>query len=116
MKFLRLGDAGQETPAVLDEQCVARDVSSIVPDFNPDTIDGLARRIAAVDLSTLPILAIKNIRVAAPMAQPCNLYCIGLNYSDYAAEAGMGHPRRAHIIQQGFGHLLRSQRPDSLQP
>jgi len=103
MKFLRLGDAGQETPAVLDEQGVARDVSSIVPDFNPDTIDGLARRIAAVDLSTLPILAIKNIRVAAPMAQPRNLYCIGLNYSDHAAEAGMAIPDEPILFNKASG-------------
>ena len=41
MKFMRLGDPGQETPCVLDKNGAARDISGLVPDISPETISGL---------------------------------------------------------------------------
>ncbi|SMY09745.1 fumarylacetoacetate hydrolase family protein [Flavimaricola marinus] len=92
MKLLRLGAAGAETPCVLDAEGVARDVSGIVTDISPETIAVLRQSLVNVDLSALPEVAQDGTRIGAPMTQPRNIYCIGLNYSDHAAEAGMDIP------------------------
>lgn len=94
MKLMRYGDRhGAKVPCVLDDAGEARDVSSLVEDFGPRTMSpGLLDRLAAADLSSLPVLDTTGLRVAPPVAQPFNIWCIGLNYSDHAAEAGMEIP------------------------
>ncbi|WPZ12448.1 fumarylacetoacetate hydrolase family protein [Nitratireductor rhodophyticola] len=92
MKFLRIGTEGAETPCVLDDDGVARDVSGIVGDFTPETIPTLVERLSEVSLGTLPAVSREQARIGTPMTQPRNIYCIGLNYSDHAAEAGMAIP------------------------
>lgn len=92
MKFLRLGPLGREVPCVLDTEGTARDVSEIVGDFTPETIPTLRKILADVNLSNLPAVEQVGTRTGTPMTQPRNVYCIGLNYSDHAAEAGMDIP------------------------
>ncbi|MCJ8323381.1 MAG: hypothetical protein HRU29_13790 [Rhizobiales bacterium] len=123
MKLLRLGAKGAEIPCILGEDNIARDVSGIVADFTPETITGLVDRLSGVTLSDLPAVAMEGVRVAAPMAQPRNIYCIGLNYSDHAAEAGMAIPdepilfnlfwwsRTEHIVYNDSQYRKRRNRP-----
>ena len=100
MKFMRIGAAGAERPAVLDAGGIARDISGIVPDIGPDTIVGLPGKLAGVDLSALPALSVDGQRIGAPIARPRNIWCIGLNYSDHAAEAGMAVPSEPIIFSK----------------
>ena len=81
MKFLRLGPVGTEVPCVLDAGNTARDISSIIHDFTPETIPAIGELLADVDLSTLPVVEQDGARIAAPMTQPRNVYCIGLRSS-----------------------------------
>lgn len=92
MKLIRLGESGSEVPCVLDPEGNARDVSSVVPDFSPDTFEQLGARLSGQDLASLPIVDKANARIGAPIARPRNVWCIGLNYSDHAAESGMPVP------------------------
>ena len=39
MKFLRCGSKGKEKPAVLDKNNKIRDLSSYIPDLNPENIN-----------------------------------------------------------------------------
>ena len=39
MKLLRIGEQGKEKPAVIDNENKYRDLSSIVKDFNPETLN-----------------------------------------------------------------------------
>ncbi|MEP3049028.1 MAG: fumarylacetoacetate hydrolase family protein [Roseibium sp.] len=103
MKFLRLGAAGSEKPCVLDENGTARDISSVVPDIRPETISGLVDAMAGVDVSGLSEVAQENVRVGTPMSQPRNIYCIGLNYSDHAKEAGMEIPSEPILFNKSAG-------------
>ena len=103
MKLLRIGEGGAETPCVLDETGVARDVSALVADFGPDTIDGLVEALGNTDLSALPSVSTEGRRIAAPMAQPRNIYCIGLNYTDHAAEAGLPIPDEPILFNKASG-------------
>ncbi|MEM1142424.1 MAG: fumarylacetoacetate hydrolase family protein [Pseudomonadota bacterium] len=92
MKFCRIGDAGKEVPCLLDQDSQYRDLSSLVPDISAGTLPGLQHAVARLDLSSLPIVDFEGQRLGAPLAGPKNIYCIGLNYSDHAAEAGMDIP------------------------
>ena len=92
MRLLRVGERGRETPFVMDGAGLARDVSSLVADFTPETIPGLVALFAGADLSALPAVEIVNARIAPPITQPRNIYAIGLNYADHAAETGKEPP------------------------
>ena len=94
VKLLRYGDRlGKKIPCVMDSDGQARDVSSLVEDFGPKTLSpDLLSRLRAADLKALPIVATEGLRLAPPMSQPLNIWCIGLNYSDHAAEAGLPVP------------------------
>ena len=39
MKLCRIGDAGNEKPAIIDKESNYRDLSSIINDLNPDTLN-----------------------------------------------------------------------------
>jgi 2-keto-4-pentenoate hydratase/2-oxohepta-3-ene-1,7-dioic acid hydratase in catechol pathway len=96
MKLLRYGSPGAEKPGLLDADGNLRDLSVHVADITGATLDNATlTRLRALDHSTLPIVS------GQPRLAPCvggigKFLCIGLNYSDHAAEAGMQPP--AHPI------------------
>lgn len=92
MKLLRYGPKGQEKPGLLHTDGTIRDLSGVVRDIDGAAIspDALAR-LAALIPAGLPIVP------GTPRLGPCvagvgKMVCIGLNYSDHAAEAGMKMP------------------------
>lgn len=92
MKLLRFGDPGCEKPGVLDLEGRIRDLSSVVPDIAgssllPESLEKLSQ----VDLAVLP-LAIGSPRLGPCVGSVGKFICIGLNYSDHAAESGMAVP------------------------
>jgi 2-keto-4-pentenoate hydratase/2-oxohepta-3-ene-1,7-dioic acid hydratase in catechol pathway len=103
MKLLRIGERGLERPAVLDRDGVARDLSGAVADFGPAFFagDGLATVAAAVaDPAALAALPAVDGRIGAPVARPGKVVCIGLNYSDHAAETGAATPERPVVFMK----------------
>ncbi|MCL6609637.1 MAG: fumarylacetoacetate hydrolase family protein [Geminicoccaceae bacterium] len=92
MKLLRWGPPGEERPGILDSEGRIRDLSGVVRDIDGKAVspEGLAK-IAAFDPSTLPLVR------GTPRIGPCvagvgKFMCIGLNYSDHAAETGAKVP------------------------
>jgi 2-keto-4-pentenoate hydratase/2-oxohepta-3-ene-1,7-dioic acid hydratase in catechol pathway len=96
MKLLRVGPAGQEKPAVLDATGTLRDLSAHVSDISGDVLtdEGL-NALRALDLATLPVLPADS-RIGPCVGHVGKFMCIGLNYSDHAAESGMEVP--AHPV------------------
>ncbi|WP_424929710.1 fumarylacetoacetate hydrolase family protein [Amaricoccus tamworthensis] len=94
MKLSRYGDRyGRKIPCIIDSDGTLRDVSSVVEDFGPRTLSPeLLAQLAALDPKSLPAADIEGKRLAPPVAQPFNIWCVGLNYSDHAAEAGLPVP------------------------
>ncbi len=94
MKLARYGDRwGSKIPCILDAEGTPRDASSIVPDFGPRTLSAeLLETLKGTDPTSLPVADVAGKRLAPPVAQPFNIWCVGLNYSDHAAEAGMDIP------------------------
>lgn len=92
MKLLRVGAIGQERPAILDSDQQIRDLSSVVPDINGDLLsDRTLESLRAIDLDSLPLVN-SSERIGPCIGQVGKVVCIGLNYSDHAAEAGMELP------------------------
>lgn len=99
MKLLRVGEPGQEKPAILDADGKARDLSSVVGDIAGDTLlPETLGKIAAIDPSTLPELDAG--RIGACVGQVGKFICIGLNYSDHAAESGLDVPKEPVIFMK----------------
>jgi ureidoglycolate lyase len=102
MKLARYGNRdGSKIPCILDKDGVARDASSIVADFGPRTLSpALLATLSATDPLSLPVANIEGMRLAPPTAQPFNIWCIGLNYSDHAEEAGMAIPEEPILFNK----------------
>ncbi|MYS18838.1 2-keto-4-pentenoate hydratase/2-oxohepta-3-ene-1,7-dioic acid hydratase (catechol pathway) [Streptomyces sp. DvalAA-14] len=94
MKLLRVGPAGAERPALLDNEGVLRDLGGLVADIDGSLLaDGAAlERIAAAGADrSLPALD-ASLRIGPPLARIGKIVCIGLNYHDHAAETGAQAP------------------------
>jgi len=91
MKLMRVGQPGREKPAILDAEGKVRDLSAHVKDIGGEAIspEGL-KKIAAIDVGTLPVL--NEERIGACVAGTGKFICIGLNFSDHAAETGATVP------------------------
>lgn len=92
MKLLRYGPTGQEKPGILANNGEIRDLSGIIPDVAgksllPESIEKLRN----TDISLLPKVAGRP-RLGPSVGSVEKFICIGLNYSDHAAEAGMAVP------------------------
>ncbi len=108
MRFQRLGDRGHEIPVVLDETGAARDLRSLTPEVDGAffAADGVARARAALREGTLPALDAIGLRVGAPVARPGLLVCIGLNYSDHAAETGAEPPAEPVVFLKATNTIV----------
>jgi 2-keto-4-pentenoate hydratase/2-oxohepta-3-ene-1,7-dioic acid hydratase in catechol pathway len=100
MKLLRYGPPGQEKPGVLDRDGAIRDLSGIVPDIAGDVLSSAGlERLRSVDPSTLPRVE-GDPRIGPCVGQVGKFICIGLNYSDHAAESGMAVPPEPIIFMK----------------
>lgn len=92
MKLLRVGDVGQEKPAILDANGIIRDLSAHIGDLSGDNLsDEALAKIAKLDLNGLPQID-ASTRIGPCVGNIGKFMCIGLNYSDHAAETGAEIP------------------------
>ncbi|MFM2278741.1 MAG: hypothetical protein RLZZ444_972 [Pseudomonadota bacterium] len=100
MKLMRVGAPGAEKPAILAADGTIRDLSGHVADIGGGAIspEGLAK-IAAIDPSSLPVLPAGE-RIGACVAGTGKFICIGLNYSDHAAETNATVPSEPIIFMK----------------
>lgn len=93
MKLIRVGEKGREKPGVIDADGNIRDLSGLIDDWDPYSInEEVFRQLRRVDLSTLPRLD-PDARIGACVAGVGKFVCIGLNYADHAAETGADIPK-----------------------
>lgn len=96
MKLIRFGEAKKEKPGIIDAGGIRRDVSAFTEDyteafFESGGLNGLADWLEE-HRGTLPEVS-DSTRLGPPIARPNKIVCIGLNFVDHAAEAGMELPR-----------------------
>jgi 2-keto-4-pentenoate hydratase/2-oxohepta-3-ene-1,7-dioic acid hydratase in catechol pathway len=100
MKLLRHGANGAEKPGLIAADGSVRDLTGVVPDIAGDTLtpEGLAR-IAALDPASLPEVPADR-RIGPCVGHVGKFICIGLNYSDHAAETGAEVPSEPIIFMK----------------
>ena len=100
MKLLRIGSNGNEKPAALDKNGKIRDISSILSDLEPRTLNfKIISRLQETNLSDLPEIS-SNERIGSCVANPGKFIAIGLNYSDHAAETGAEPPTEPIVFMK----------------
>ena len=100
MRLVRYGEVGAEKPGILDDQGSIRDLSSIVGDISPATVQASElERIASIDPSSLPRVE-GNPRLGPCVGQIGKFVCIGLNYTDHAKETGMPIPTEPIVFMK----------------
>jgi 2-keto-4-pentenoate hydratase/2-oxohepta-3-ene-1,7-dioic acid hydratase in catechol pathway len=106
MKLMRYGAKGAEKPALVDAQGTVRDLSGVVPDITAGTMrpENL-RRLAELDASKLPAVSDPG-RIAPPWSGMGKFICIGLNYSDHAAETGAPIPKEPIVFRKATSAIV----------
>ena len=100
MKLLRIGEIGSEKPALLDKENKYRDLSSIIKDFNPDTLNfETLEKIKNTNITKLPVLD-SNLRIGACVSKPSKFIGIGLNFKDHAEEQNLPIPKEPIIFSK----------------
>jgi len=100
MKFLRYGEPGAERPGVLDAEGRIRDLSGVVDDLAGEVLG----RLPEVDPATLPLVE-GTPRLGVPVGGVGKMVCIGLNYSDHAAETGNPIPAEPIVFMKATSAL-----------
>ncbi|MGB0799037.1 MAG: 2-hydroxyhepta-2,4-diene-1,7-dioate isomerase, partial [Planktomarina sp.] len=92
MKLVRYGEKGAEKPGLIDPEGKFRDLSAHISDINGEILgDDDIAKLRALDPTTLPLIS-SNPRIGACVGNIGKFLCIGLNYSDHAAETGAKIP------------------------
>lgn len=100
MKLVRYGMPRQEKPGIVDSEGRIRDLSGQVHDIAGDVLSPTSlESLAHLDFANLPLVQ-HNPRLGPCVGQVGKLVCIGLNYSDHAAEAGMKVPTEPVIFMK----------------
>jgi 2-keto-4-pentenoate hydratase/2-oxohepta-3-ene-1,7-dioic acid hydratase in catechol pathway len=106
MKLLRYGPPGHEKPGLLDSDGNLRDLSGHVADIAGDVLlpESLAQ-LKTLDSASLPRVE-GNTRLGACVGGTGKFICIGLNYSDHAAETGATVPPEPIIFMKATSAIV----------
>jgi 2,4-diketo-3-deoxy-L-fuconate hydrolase len=102
VRFLRVGEVGQEVPVIQDGSGRAYDLSPVIGTGDLDGAffggDGVSLATQALARGELPERSIEGLRVGPPVARPRAVICIGQNYAAHAAETGSPAPKSPIIF------------------
>ena len=99
MKLVRYGVKGAEKPGIVDVTGRIRDLSAVVADINGQVLAHELDKIRGLDLETLPLVE-EGVRYGACVGNIGKFICIGLNYSDHAAETGVAIPEEPIVFNK----------------
>jgi len=110
MFLMRIGPAGREKPVVRVDESTYVDVSDVVVDFNEEffgqnRLPELARLVADRTAAGA-VAAFSGERIGSRIARPHQILCIGLNYSDHAAETGQAVPAEPILFTKSHNTLV----------
>lgn len=106
MKLLRFGPEGNEKPGILGGDGTIRDLSGVISDVSgTDISDEMLAKLRDLNLNDLPLVS------GSPRLGPCvgnvgKFICIGLNYADHAAEAGMELPEEPVVFFKATSAIM----------
>jgi len=100
MKLVRFGDVGEEKSGIVDADGAIRDLGGVFGDIaganlKPESLAELRK----VNPKQLPLVG-GTPRIGACVGSVGKFICIGLNYSDHAAESGMAVPAEPVVFMK----------------
>lgn len=101
MKLIRFGNSGTEKTGVILTDGRMIDVSHFTPNYDEAFFEsnGLQRLEAWLEQNAAQAPSVPDaIRLGSPVARPSKIICIGLNYSDHAAESKMEVPKEPVVF------------------
>ncbi len=105
MKLVRYGAPGAEKPGMIDADGAVRDLSAHVADIAGAMLgDAALAKLAAIDPATLPVVEVD--RYGPCVGAVGKFLCIGLNYSDHAAETGATVPTEPVIFTKATSAII----------
>ncbi len=109
MKLIRFGTTGNEKPGIQLETGTRIDVSAFGSDydeafFGTDGIERLSDWLQS-NQENCPVVD-ATIRLGAPLTRPSKIVCVGLNYAQHAAEAGMKVPQEPVLFFKSTTALI----------
>ncbi|MFI9837436.1 fumarylacetoacetate hydrolase family protein [Nonomuraea sp. NPDC051941] len=106
MYLMRIGAPGAEKPVVRVDESHYIDVSDVTPDFDERFFAAGGAALLADQVARGEVRAFAGERVGAPIARPHQILCIGLNYSDHAAETGQAVPDEPILFTKSPNTLI----------
>ena len=106
MKLVRYGDKGQEKPGLVDSDGQLRDLSDHVTDINGSALSkDILKMLGDIDPTSLPAVS-GTPRLGACVSGIGKFMCIGLNYSDHAAETGADIPEHPILFMKATSAVV----------
>ena len=106
MKLLRFGNSGEEKPGIIDKDGNIRDLSDVIDDINGNTISSESLdKLKSLDVSSLPEVT-DNPRIGPCVNKVGKFLCIGLNFSDHAAETGLEPPEEPILFSKATSAII----------
>lgn len=110
MKLLRIGESGAEKPAALVSTDTYVDLSDVTSDFDESFFGSggieRIRPIVAERAGQGVTQTLSGQRIGAPIARPHQIICVGLNFSDHAAETGQAVPEEPILFTKAPNTLI----------
>lgn len=103
MRLIRYGEAGTESPGVIDAAGHRRSLSSVMADIDAFSLPDLYERIGT-DLSRYP-LADPSARLGCPVGGTSKIVAVGLNYRDHCEECGYPIPTEPILFAKALSAL-----------
>ncbi len=105
MKLVRYGNEGSERPGMLDAQGALRDLSDLIHDLDRSTLSSTSlEALRRLDPAGLPLIS-ENQRLGPCVGAVGKFVCVGLNYSDHAAESGMDVPTEPVLFMKATSSI-----------
>lgn len=106
MKLFRYGEPGHEKPGMVDDNGTLRDLSGHVADVTGAVLDDTSlARLRDIDPDSLPFVE-GEPRLGPCVGQIGKFMCIGLNYSDHAAETGAAIPEHPILFMKANSAIV----------
>jgi 2-keto-4-pentenoate hydratase/2-oxohepta-3-ene-1,7-dioic acid hydratase in catechol pathway len=98
MKLVRYGRPGAERPGAIDADGKLHDLGRVIKDVTPAALaPAMLKKLRGANLARLPVVRGRP-RLGCPLAGMGKMVCIGLNYTDHAAEVGMALPKEPTLF------------------
>tara|TARA_Y100000591_G_C21849264_1_gene710643 strand:+ start:3880 stop:4722 length:843 start_codon:yes stop_codon:yes gene_type:complete len=100
MRLCRIGKKGKELPAVIDKDGQYRDLSKVLKDWDPDTLNfKTLDKLKSIKIENLKLLD-QNLRIGACVNNPSKFLGIGLNFEDHAKEQNLTIPKEPIVFSK----------------